>query len=315
MPQVSVIIPTYNYGHFIKEAIMSVLSQSYSDLEVIVVDDGSTDETSSIISSVKDSRISYIYQENQGLASARNSGIEIASGEYIGFLDADDIWMPNKLELQLSRFKKRSDVGLIYTGYEVIDDSGTYIVTRKAHKSEGDLISQLILGNIVSGSATTSLVRRKCFDKAGLFDKTLLSCEDWDMWLRIAQFADFDCIDQPLAKIRLHGSNITCDPGQMEKGLFAVIEKFYSDESLSSELKLLKSRAMAGAHRDSANFYFRSGQYEQAFAHLITAIRLVPTWCEGYQFMGYLFYRILLGGFKKKFGKEQIRVGYIPKIS
>lgn len=308
MPQVSVIIPTYNYGHFIKEAIKSVLSQSYSDLEVIVVDDGSADGTRNIISSIKDSRISYIYQVNQGLASARNSGIEIASGEYIGFLDADDIWMPNKLELQLSRFKKRSDVGLVYTGYEVIDDSGTYIVTRKAHKIEGDLISQLILGNIVSGSATTSLVRRKCFEMVGLFDESLISCEDWDMWLRIASVWDFDCIDQPLAKIRIHGGNMTCDPRLMEKGLFSVIEKLYSEDNLSSELKLRKPMALARAHRDSANIYFRSGQIKDAFTHLIKAFRLVPNWWEGYVFMGYLISRILFNRSSYKIGGSKIGI-------
>ncbi len=293
MPEVSVIIPTYNYGHFIKEAIKSVLSQSFSDLEVIVVDDGSTDGTKNVISTFNDSRISYIFQNNGGLSSARNNGLINSSGEYIGFLDADDLWMPEKLELQLSIFKKKQNVGLVYTGYEVIDYSGTCIATRNVHKIEGDLISQLILGNIVSGSATTSLVRRKCYETVGLFDSTLKSCEDWDMWLRIALIAEFDYIDQPLAKIRLHGGNMTCDPRCMENGLFSVVEKFYSEDNLSSELKLLKPMALVRAHRDSANFYFRSGQVKDAFAHLITAVRIVPTWWEGYVIMGYLIYKVL----------------------
>jgi glycosyltransferase involved in cell wall biosynthesis len=312
MPEVSVIIPTHNYGHFIKGAIKSVLSQSFSDLELIVVDDGSTDGTKNFISAFKDSRILYINQKNRGLASARNNGIKIASGEYVGFLDADDLWMPEKLELQLSIFKKKENVGLVYTGYEVVDDSGTYIAKRKAHKIEGDLISQLILGNIVSGSATTSLIRGKCFKTVGLFDETLRSCEDWDMWLRIARVWNFECINQPLAKIRLHSDNMTNDPRRIEKGLFSVIEKFYSDENLSSELSLLKPMAMAGAHRDSANFYVRSGLYKEAFSHLIKAIWMVPNWCEGYQILGYLLYRILSNGFEKKIGKKPSGISKIP---
>ena len=292
MTEVSVIIPTYNYGRFINETIRSVLSQSFSDSEIIIVDDGSTDGTKDIVSTFTDPRITYIYQKNRGQSSARNTGIRAASGGYIGFLDADDLWVPEKLEIQLSIFQTKPSVGLIYTGYEVIDDLGTSIATRKARTIEGDLVSQLILGNIVSGSATTSLVRRACFDQVGLLDETLTSCEDWDMWLRIARIYDFACIEQPLAKIRLHGNNLTYDPARMEDGLFSVVEKFYSDESLSNELKLLKQKAMARAHRDSANFYFRKGLFRDAFSHLCNAVRLNPKWWEVYVTMGYMAYRI-----------------------
>lgn len=292
MAEVSVIIPTYNYARYINQAIRSVLSQSFHDLEIIIVDDGSIDGTKDVVSTFKDSRITYIYQNNRGISSARNIGIGFSSGEYIGFLDADDLWMPEKLEIQLSLFKTKPSIGLIYTGYIVIDEAGTCIAIRIAQPIEGDLVSQLILGNIVSGSATTSLVRRACFDQVGLLDENLTSCEDWDMWLRIARISDFACIEQPLAKIRLHGDNLTYDPARMEDGLFSVVEKFYSDESLSTKLKLLKPKAIAGAHRDSANFYFRRGQFRNAFAHLFRAIRLVPRWWEGYLIILYMAYRI-----------------------
>lgn len=292
MAEVSVIIPTYNYERFIVEAIRSVLSQTFSDFELFVVDDGSTDGTKDIVSTFKDPRITYIYQNNRGLSSARNIGLESSSGEYIGFLDADDLWMPEKLDQQLSLFQTKPSVGLIYTGYTVIDEAGICIATRTAQPIDGDLVSQLILGNIVSGSITTSLIRRKCFDKVGLFDETLTSCEDWDMWLRIARISDFACLKHPLAKIRLHSNNLTYDPKRMEDGLFYVVEKFYSDESLSNELKLLKQKAMAGAHRDSANFYFRRGLFRDGYGHLFNAVRLKPTWWEMYAFMGYMAYRI-----------------------
>ena len=213
---VSVVIPTYNSGRFIAQAIQSVLDQSYARYEVIVIDDGSTDETKDVLREF-DGRIRYLYQANRGPSAARNAGIRLARGEYICFLDADDIWTPNKLEVQLTFMEQHPDIGLVFSDEEEISAEGDICQSLLAQsRFHSDLVSQkplqdafrkLLIENRIPTS--TVMVRKACFAKAGLFDESLRVVEDRDMWLRIAANFGIACLPLILGKKREHEGNIS----------------------------------------------------------------------------------------------------------
>ena len=203
MPKVSVIIPTYNSAQYIAEAIESVLAQTYKDYEIIVVDDGSIDNTREVLKPFMD-KIIYVYKENGGQASARNLGIKMSKGEYIAFLDSDDIWLPQKLELQVELLDSRPEVGLVYSdNYRFTDDEGIIgLGSQRVQGLSGMVFNSLFLKNFIP--TLTVMVRRKCLDDVGLFDesKHIVHSEDYDLWLRIAKKYEIAYIDKPLAKYR-----------------------------------------------------------------------------------------------------------------
>ncbi len=235
---VSVVIPTYNSGRFIAQAIRSVLGQTYARYEVIVVDDGSTDETKDVLREF-DGHSRYLYQDNRGPSAARNAGIRLARGEYICFLDADDIWAPNKLEVQLTFMEQHPDIGLVFSDEEEVSAEGDIRPSLLAQsRFYSDLVSQkplqdafrkLLIENCIPTS--TVMVRKACFAKAGLFDESLMVVEDRDMWLRIAADFGIACLPLILGKKREHQRNISAnselpavsDRG-MEKGTEPILE-------------------------------------------------------------------------------------------
>jgi len=196
--------------------VESVLDQTCCDHEIILVDDGSNDITKDIISKFRDS-IKYIYQENRGPSAARNTGIKAAKGMYLSFLDADDLWMPNKLEVQLTFMERHGNIGLVFSDVEQFNVEGVLhssFLTEKMYKS--DLISQiplreafvkLVIENFILTS--TVMVRRECFKKAGMFDESIKSVEDRDLWLRIAAHFEIACLPLTLCKKRIHDTNIS----------------------------------------------------------------------------------------------------------
>ncbi|HBR15685.1 MAG TPA: hypothetical protein DD723_09160 [Candidatus Omnitrophica bacterium] len=189
MPKVSVIIPTYNRSDFIGRAIESVLKQTFQDYEIIIVDDGSTDETREIVlwlSKVND-KIKYFYQPNKGVSAARNRGLEEAKGEFIAFLDSDDSWAPEKLALQVKILEEHPRVGIVYAIMPMVDEKGESLGATQEHS--GNNFKDLI---VKGGHYPTSAVitRKASFQKAGLFDEAMPILEDIDMWLRIARFYD-----------------------------------------------------------------------------------------------------------------------------
>lgn len=213
---VSVIIPTYNSGAFISQAVRSVLDQTYRRYEVIVIDDGSTDGTRDILCEF-DAHINYLYQENRGPSAARNAGIKAARGEYISFLDADDIWLPDKLEHQVHFIQQNRDLGLVFSDEEAFD--GERVLYRSllantlfysaitSQKPIREAFSKLMIENFIPTS--TVMVRSKCFKKAGLFDESLQVSEDGEMWSRIAAYFGIGCLTQILGRKRVHQSNIS----------------------------------------------------------------------------------------------------------
>ncbi|OQY28177.1 MAG: glycosyl transferase [Candidatus Cloacimonetes bacterium 4572_55] len=193
---VSVIIPTYNRVVMLQEAITSVLEQTYTDFELIVVDDGSTDETQEVLRQYADRLIYLRHDENQGVSAARNRGIRSARGEWIAFLDSDDLWRPEKLEIQIAFFDKTPDAHICQTE-EIWVRRGKRVNPKKIHrKYSGDVFRHCLPLCIVSPSAV--MIRRKLLDEVRLFDESLPACEDYDLWLRISKKYPIYLINQPL---------------------------------------------------------------------------------------------------------------------
>jgi len=194
MPKVSIIIPTYNRLPFLKKAIDSVLQQTVSDVEIIVVDDGSTDGTTQYI--IQYPFIHYIYQENQGVSVARNRGLERAGGEYICFLDSDDTWKKTKLEKQLQAFENNPDLKACYTD-EVWIKNGKHFNQHKKHRKYSGWIFEKALPLCII-SPSSIMVKRDIFDEIGTFDEVLWACEDYDLWLRLTARYPVHFIEEPL---------------------------------------------------------------------------------------------------------------------
>lgn len=196
MPTVSVIIPTYQRSHLVTEAIGSVLAQTYRDYEIIVVDDGSTDDTKERLAELGD-KITYIYQTNKGLAAARNTGIKAASGKYIAFLDDDDLWLPKKLAKQVPILDAQPETALVCTDMLLSDSSGKIISQTKLDLKQKVLTSWTLFRSCFV-FVNTVLLRRTCLDKVGLFDENLEIFEDYDLWLRIAQKHSIHYLNEPM---------------------------------------------------------------------------------------------------------------------
>src|SRR4030043_1054439 len=168
-PKVSVIITTYNLAHYICETIDSVLAQTYTDYEILVIDDGSTDNTQEVLSKYN-GKIRYFYKENEGECATLNKGIELSRGKYIAFIDADDLWFPDKLRLQVNFLEQNPDYGAVYSDTYLFDNKGnlpkTVLQTHKAYS--GQILDKLCLKNFIQ--QLTMVVRKECFEKIGLFD-------------------------------------------------------------------------------------------------------------------------------------------------
>jgi glycosyltransferase involved in cell wall biosynthesis len=241
---VTVIIPTHNSAPHLAEAVESVLKQTHRDFEIIVVDDGSTDDTRDVLEPYRD-RISYIHQENQGSYKARNTGILKSKNPYIAFLDADDLWFPDKLEVLVGYLESHPDIGLVFSDATLFNGSGAlegtfwkkrgcYEEMMKESGRVGNGFALLMEKNFILPSA--ALVRRECFEKAGLFDEQFRNVGDKDMWLRISLQYPLARVPFPLIRRRIH----PYDQRQVEsiqKSIVAVVhkmERLFPDRILAS---------------------------------------------------------------------------------
>ena len=247
-PQLTVIIPTYNRGWILKEAIDSVLTQDYKDFELIVVDDGSTDNTSEILASYGND-IRVLFQENKGVSAARNRGIAEASGQFIAFIDSDDLWLPQKLSTQVEFFNQTPDA-LICQTEEVWIRKGKRVNPKMRHKKPSGMIFEPSLELcLVSPSAV--MIRRVLFDRVGAFDVTLPACEDYDLWLRISCRFPVHLIDTPLIiKRGGHNDQLSSMKG-LDKFRIKAIEKIINSGRLSED----QYRAAAKALKEKCKIY------------------------------------------------------------
>jgi glycosyltransferase involved in cell wall biosynthesis len=209
MPLVTVVVPAYNAGRFLAEAIRSAQRQTYERVEILVVDDGSTDDTAEQVHALTaaDPRVRLLRQENGGVAAARNRGIEAARGAFVAPLDADDLWYPEKLARQVQAMMAADEtVGLVYTGWERLEEDGRPVPgSVRAPKGGGEMADRLVLGNVIS-CASVPLFRRACLDVVGGYDDHRRfrgqGCEDWDLYLRMAERYAFAVVPECLVGYR-----------------------------------------------------------------------------------------------------------------
>lgn len=210
MAKVSIVVPVYNGEKYLNQTLDSVLSQTWRDFEVIVVDDGSTDGTQKIVGQYKDDRLKYFYKENGGPSSARNYGIESASGEYIAFLDADDIWESEKLERQLNFLKAHEDIGVVGCNFQYLNDNAekTEIFNmRKLYPNDGFNLCNLLACSFLLPSSV--LIRKEVVDNAGVFDPKFDGAEDTEYFLRILKKYSLGILDEVLLKYRVSNSSFS----------------------------------------------------------------------------------------------------------
>jgi glycosyltransferase involved in cell wall biosynthesis len=272
-PLISVVIPAFNSGSFIGEAIESILSQRYSPIEIICVDDGSTDGTREIISEFGE-KARYFYQENRGVSAARNSGISSSRGELIAFLDADDCWETDKLEKEYSIFEGNPKIGLVHTDvYHWLPAQDRRAVvegTRNSVKGD-DYVGLFFRNSIITSSV---MVRRECLDCVGVFDENLKVSEDWDLWIRIARRFPLVHIPEPLVFYRVHPGSLTTNKGKMLEGDLLVTEKtLREDPNLTSRVGFSKVRKRLCELRFGMGYhYFDLGEFGLSKHYLRRAI-------------------------------------------
>ncbi len=238
MPNVSVIITTYQRSHLVAQAIESVLAQTYTDYEIIVVNDGSTDTIKEVLASFGE-KITAIHQENKGVSAARNTGIDAAKGRYIAFLDDDDLWLPNKLEKQIACLESDPNIGLVYSDMLCFNEKGVFPDTwAKANPTPP--VQQLWILFVRNFIPTPSVVvRRECLDKVSGFDETLTTCEDYDLWLRIIEKWSVHFLNEPLVYYRRSANNSQSNEERQLVNWLCVKEKAFRRNPGLQQLPLM----------------------------------------------------------------------------
>ena len=273
-PRVSVIIPAYNASRTVGTAVDSVLRQTFTECELIVVDDGSTDDTAGAVLSREDRRIRCVTTANGGVARARNHGLELARGEFVAFLDADDVWRPEKLKRQLETMDADSSIGLCFTSVAVVDDALRRITETKA-ESEADYCAALLTKGNIAGSCSSVMVRRALIDSAGRFDSRLSQCADWDMWLRLSLVTAFAPIREPLVMYRKAPGSMSGDVALLERDTFAMLDKFFSSLE-SSRYRSLRRRVYGQQWMVCSGTYLHAGRMRDSLRCLRRGLATDP---------------------------------------
>lgn len=278
----SIIIPVNNGERYIRQTINSALAQTYSDFEVIVVDDGSSDNTRNILASYGN-RIRYIYQENKGPAAARNTGYRVANGQYLLFLDSDDLIPPEKLARHIDFLETWPQHELAYSAWHFLSDDGSTILGEKRPRKEGHLLVDMLRRSFVMVSPGAVVIKRTCLDRIGLFDESpaLIGTEDTDLWLRIAAAGyTFGYIDQPLLQYRVRHDSVSSNTARKIEVRTARLDKFFTVPDLPEVIKNLKAEAYSTIYFEAAADYYRIGDMEQGCHNLQMAIKLCPAKTE-----------------------------------
>jgi glycosyltransferase involved in cell wall biosynthesis len=260
---ISVVIPAYNSARYIRETLESVLAQTYPPLEIIVVDDGSTDETSAIVQSFA-SRVRLLQQEHQGVSEARNFGIQQAKGDYIAFIDSDDLWLPEKLALQAACIIEKQVVWVSCFADYLNDSDGRILYNYRRKLYEGDVLEKLFLKTFIR--SPTPLVKRTVFEEVGYFNEDFetRATEDTDMWLRIAAIYPLGVVRQVLAFVRLHPASTTSRQSVDEKMRSKLLRVDQAVARQPQRLARYKNRALARIYLSSGTTLLKQGEYERA---------------------------------------------------
>lgn len=272
-PLVSVIIPNYNYASYVGEAINSVLAQDYANVEIIVVDDGSSDDSRAVIEGFGE-KVTAIFQQNQGVAATRNNGVAVAKGEFIAFLDADDAWLPTKLSRQMERFAN-PEVGLVHVGVAHIDGAGRVTSENLAGREGRVARNLLLLEPVILGGGSGVVIRRDLFDKVGGFDTRLSTSADWELYYRIAAASEVAFVAEPLVRYRVHGSNMHNNIEAMEHDVRIGFDKAFASDS--ADVQAIRGEAVGGFHTMLAGSYFHQANYAKFISHAIASVWHKPS--------------------------------------
>lgn len=299
---ISVIIPTCDRVHLLKRAVESVLNQSFVDFEIIIVDDHSNDSTLDYLDSIRDKRVRFIARsERGGGAVARNTGILAANGEYVAFLDDDDVWHPSKLQRQVELIQLQPEVGLVYAGAVHMYLEGGNRFKKFTPKFRGNIFKKLLERNVI-GTTSSIMVRRKALDEIGGFDESFPSCQDWDLYLRLTKNWSVDFVEEPQLNYYLHPVRITSNESARLAGHKMILDKY--------RFEIEKYCNILSQH----NFVIgrlccQSGRYVEGRRMLLKAVRENPLNVVVYKhlfpilFGGKLYQGLLLAQrqFKKRF--------------
>ncbi|PSB30597.1 glycosyltransferase family 2 protein [Stenomitos frigidus] len=277
MPTISIIVPVYNAEHTILETVTSVQNQSFANFELILVDDGSSDDTLKQLNAVNDPRVKVFSYENGGVSVARNRGIAHATGEFIAFLDHDDLWTPDKLELQLIALQQNLEAGVAYSWTCNMSEGGDRFEVGHSPLFTGDVYTELLRSNFIANGSNL-LVRRQAVESVGGFDPTLAYCADWDFYLRLAFHWNFVVVPKPQVLYRQTSGSMSSKIDVLEEETLFVIDKMF--QSAPSGLQNLKHQSLAIMYQYLAGMYLAdiTNLYEvqQAGQKLKMAIRLYP---------------------------------------
>lgn len=269
-PLVSVIIPTYNSAAYLREAIDSVFNQTFTDYELIIVDDGSKDNSPEIAREYGD-RIICVRQANAGVSAARNAGLRRARGRYVAFLDADDIWLPDKLSVQVAHLQANPSVKISGSSFHLIDGTGALLRTvRITPPGREDLLRELLLHGYYT-LPSAMVVEREAMERVGGFDETIHGVEDRDLWLRMVKAYDYRYITEPLIRYRLHAGNETKNLAKMLRN-----HRLFIDKHFAREPRALRRKAISCACIDAAREYIAVADRKNAFLCSLTAALFYP---------------------------------------
>ena len=274
MATVSVVTPTYNRARFLPDAVASVLAQTYADLELIIVDDGSVDDTCKVLAPfLADRRVHYFYQENQGQSFARNLALNQAAGDYIAFLDSDDVWAPEKLEKQLAVFRSNPHVDIVHGDEATIDEQGSVISLKNMRRYSGRITRYLLADNSVS--ITTAMVRRRCFDEMGGFDTSVGVADDYELWLRFSARYRYHYEPGMCASYRVMADQISSDKRRRFAANERIIREFlarYADVLSPEERRW----GLARFYCRNARYLALGGERREAFGTIMIAFGNAP---------------------------------------
>lgn len=274
--RVSVVIPTYNYGQFIREGIESVLAQTHPVAEIIVVDDGSTDGTEAVVGRFFGDRVIYIRQENGGVSAARNNGVQNSSGDIVAFLDADDTWRPDKIEKQMLKFDQDAEIGLVHCGMREFDSGTGKTIQTRIDGEEGWVADSHVLFDkaVINFSGSLIAVRRAAFEEVGGFDTRLKNGEDWEFCLRVARKYKVGFVPEALVNYRIHGVNAHLNIAEMERSTKLAWEKAF--DTTDEKVLRLKRRSYGNLHKTLAGSYFQAGDYASCIRHAALSLWYKP---------------------------------------
>ncbi len=277
MPKISVIIPAYNCGRYVSETVESVLAQTYQDYELIIVDDGSTDNTKDVLAKYVDAypnKVRYIFQQNAGEGGARNRGIKESMGDYVAFLDSDDIWLPIKLEKQMALVDSLIDKDVVIFGDQYHFDNNGEVLAESMFNilkpRNGLVYEHLLYENFIT--TQTVMVKKSLFDKVGYFKEGMKYCADFDMWLRLAKDYKFYYVADVIAGYRIHSTQVSGNIHKMREYHLMVVNEALSNRKFDI---VLTNCILANQHFKYGYIFWDRKYYSDARQDFIVSLRHV----------------------------------------